>query len=130
MSIPQVSPLNALLGVEVLDADDGSVELRLTPGPEHRNELGAVHGGVVTSLLDGAMGRSVGLALAEGESCATVELSVQFMGPAEGPLVSVGRPTRLGGRIAFCEAELRTGGGELVARAHGTWALRRHPRGA
>ncbi len=125
MSIPQVSPLNALLGVDVLDRKDGAVELRLTPGPQHRNELGAVHGGVVTSLLDGAMGRSVGLALAEGDTCATVELSVQFIGPAEGPLVSLGRPTRLGGRIAFCEAELRNAAGDLVARAHGTWALKR-----
>ena len=123
--IPKVSPFNRLLGIQVSDQADGSVELSLAPTDQHHNELGSVHGGLVTSLLDGAMGRSVGLTLAPGDSCATVELSVQFMAPAEGKLTARGRPTRVGGRIAFCEAELRDADSNLIARAHGTWAIRR-----
>ena len=126
--IPKVSPFNELLGAEVEDLEDGSVRLLLTPTDRHRNELGAVHGGLVTSLLDGAMGRSVGRTLGPGDTCATVELSIQFHRPAEGRLVATGRPTRVGGRIAFCEAELHDAEGELVARAHGTWAVRRARR--
>lgn len=123
--IPLVSPLNRLLGVSVTDLADGEVELTLVPGDEHRNELGAVHGGVVTALLDGAMGRSVGRALEAGGHCATVQLSVQFLAPAEGRLTARSTRIRLGGRVAFMSAECRRDDGTLVATAHGTWALRR-----
>ena len=123
--LPQMSPLNELLGIEVQDLEDGGVELSLEVTGRHQNELGAVHGGILTSLLDGAMGRSVCRALGTGDNCATVELSVQFMSPAEGRLTARGRPTRVGGSIAFCTAELHDANSQLVARAHGTWAIRR-----
>lgn len=123
--IPRVSPLNRLLGVDVVDLEDGEVELTLEPSDVHRNELGALHGGVVSSLLDGAMGRAVGRSLGGAGTCATVQLSVQFLAPAEGRLTARSRRVRIGGRVAFMEAECRNDQGVLVARAHGTWALRR-----
>ncbi|MEX1024248.1 MAG: PaaI family thioesterase [Planctomycetota bacterium] len=118
------SPINEHLGLETVDHDDGTVELRLVTGPEHVNEVGLVHGGLTSFLLDGAMGRAVGRTLEAGGVCATVQLSVQFLSPARGTLRSVGRVTKRGKRVAFAEAECRTEKGELVARAHGTWALR------
>jgi uncharacterized protein (TIGR00369 family) len=116
-SVPRISPLNHL--------EDGEVRLELTPGDRHRNELGAVHGAVVTALLDGAMGRAIGRRLAAGETCATVQLSVQFLAPAEGELHALSRTLRVGRTVAFLEAECRRSDGTLVASAHGTWALRR-----
>lgn len=124
-AIPLVSPLNALLGVAVTDLDSGEVRLELEPTDEHRNELGAVHGAVVTALLDGAMGRAVGRSLGGQGTCATVQLSVQFMAPAEGRLTAESRSLRIGGRVAFMEAECLGPDGRTVARAHGTWAIRR-----
>ena len=58
--IPRVSPFNALLGIEVEDLESGGCRLTLSPRGEHRNELGSVHGGLITTLLDGAMGRAAG----------------------------------------------------------------------
>src|SRR5690606_23162298 len=86
---PMHSPVNAHLGIETIDPEDGSVGLRLAAGPEHRNEVDLVHGGLVSFLLDGAMGRAVGLGLAQGGLCATVQLSVQFLAPARGTIVAV-----------------------------------------
>ena len=123
--IPRVSPLNGLLGIAVTDLSSGEVRLELEPGETHRNELGAVHGAVVTALLDGAMGRAVGRSLGGRGTCATVQLSVQFLAPAEGPLRAESRTLRIGGRVAFMEAECVDAEGRTVARAHGTWALRR-----
>ncbi|MEZ5980218.1 MAG: PaaI family thioesterase [Planctomycetota bacterium] len=119
------SPVNEHLGIETIDHEDGSVELRLATGPEHRNEVDLVHGGIVSFLLDGAMGRAVGLGLGNGGLCATVQLSVQFLAPARGTIVAVGRATKRGRRVAFAEGECRReADGEVVARAHGTWAVR------
>lgn len=119
------SPVNEHLAIETIDHADGSVELRLATGPQHTNEVGIVHGGLTSFLLDGAMGRAIGRTLAQGGLCATVQLSVQFHAPARGVLSAVGRVVKTGRRIAFAEAECRrVEDGELVARAHGTWAVR------
>jgi uncharacterized protein (TIGR00369 family) len=118
------SPVNEHLGVETIDHADGTVELRLATGPEHTNEVGIVHGGLTSFLLDGAMGRAIGRTLPEGGACATVQLSVQFLAPARGVVSAIGRVDKRGRRVAFASAECRrVSDGEVVARAHGTWAL-------
>lgn len=118
------SPINAALGIRSEDLADGSVRLALVTGPEHVNEVGIVHGGITALLLDGAMGRCAGRTLAPGQSCATVQLSVQYLAPAEGELRAVGRVVRRGRSTAFLEGECTRGDGKLVARAHGTWVIR------
>jgi acyl-CoA thioesterase len=118
------SPLNEELGIEVDDRADGSVCLALLTGPEHLNEVGSVHGGITTLLLDGAMGRCAGRTLTQGQICATVQLSVQFLAPAEGRIVAVGRVVRRGRTTAFLEGECTRADGTLIARAQGTWIIR------
>lgn len=119
-----VSPVNRHLGVETLDREDGVVELSLVTGPEHHNEVGLVHGGIVSFLLDGAMGRAVGRTLEPGQICATVQLSVQFLLPATGKLVATSRTVRRGRTTAFMEGECTREDGKVVARAQGTWVIR------
>jgi uncharacterized protein (TIGR00369 family) len=118
------SPINAALGIEHEDLPDGGVRLALSTGPEHVNEVGIVHGGITTLLLDGAMGRCAGRTLAPGQTCATVQLSVQFLAPAEGRIQAVGRVLKRGRSIAFLEGECTRADGAVIARAHGTWVIR------
>ena len=117
------SPINRFLGAAPEDLPDGRVRLRLVVRPEFMNEVGVVHGGIPAFLLDGAMGRAMGLTLGPGETCATVQLSCQFLRPARGALTAEAKIVRRGRRVAFVEADCRDEEGGLVARAHGTWAL-------
>ncbi|MCI0588063.1 MAG: PaaI family thioesterase [Planctomycetes bacterium] len=117
------SPINLLLGATPEDLPDGRVRLRLGVRPEFANETGATHGGVAAFLLDGAMGRAMVRTLAPGESCATVQLSLQFLSPARGLLTAEARIVRRGRRVAFLEADCKGEDGKLVGRAQGTWAL-------
>lgn len=126
MKIPP-SPVNDFLGVEVTDHDDGSVELTLATGSDHKNEVGLVHGGIIGFLLDGAMGRAVGRTLEPGQICATVQLSVQYVAAASGTIAARSRTVRRGRTTAFMEAECTGEDGKLVARAHGTWVIRGAP---
>jgi uncharacterized protein (TIGR00369 family) len=120
------SPINAALGIEHEDLADGRVRLALETNASHVNEVGIVHGGVTALLLDGAMGRCVGRTLAAGETCATVQLSVQYLAPATGRIEALGRVVRRGRGTAFMEAEcVRVADGVVVGRAHGTWVIRR-----
>lgn len=118
------SPINAALGIRTEDLPDGTVRLSLVTGPQHVNEVGIVHGGMAALLLDGAMGRCCGRTLAPGQMCATVQLSVQYLAPAEGTLSALGRVVRRGRATAFLEGECTRSDGTLVARAHGTWVIR------
>jgi len=118
------SPINAALGIRAEDLPDGRVRLSLEVGEQHKNEVGLVHGGLTTLLLDGAMGRAVGRTLEPGQGCATVQLSVQFLAPAEGRLTAVSRTVRRGRTTAFMEGECTREDGTVVARAHGTWVIR------
>lgn len=117
------SNVNRKLGIVADDLDDGRVRLTLATDASFHNEVDIVHGGVAMFLLDGAMGRCCCRTLAEGASCATVQLSVQFLARAHGRLEATARLTKRGRSVAFLEAECRREDGELVARAQGTWAL-------
>lgn len=66
-----------------------------------------VHGGMVTTLLDTAMGSAVWSTLAEDESFLTADLRVEFLHSARpGTLRAVGTVVQRNRRVAFCSAEL------------------------
>lgn len=66
------------LGCEILTAEPGHVVLKLDAGSRHLNTIGIVHGGVVSSLLDNAMGLATMLARPE-ENTVTSNLNVHFV---------------------------------------------------
>jgi hypothetical protein len=53
------APIQHLLGFELVAVDDGRVVFAATPGEQHYNPIGVVHGGVAGTLLDSAMGAAV-----------------------------------------------------------------------
>jgi uncharacterized protein (TIGR00369 family) len=119
------SPINEKFGIQTEDLPDGSVALSLATDAGHVNEIGGVHGGITMLLLDGAMGRAAGRTLEQGQGCATIQFTAQFLAPAEGRLRAVGRVVQRGRSVAFVEGECLREDGTLVARAIGSWAIRR-----
>ena len=118
------------LGVEVLDAAEGYVRLRVPVRDELRNADGApIHGGVISSLVDAAVGGALSTLhefAAGGVGQATLDLNVSFLGAVRsGALVAEGRILKRGGTIAFGEAELRDEAGELAAKGRVTYMILR-----
>ena len=110
-------PFAAHCGIEPIDFADGRTRLRVRVGPEHTNNLGIVHGGVICTLLDIAMGTAARCTL--GQPVMTLDMQTSFIAPGRGVLIGEGRVLRAGRSILFCEAEVRTEDGELVAKASG-----------
>lgn len=113
-----------MLGFEVVGLVDGAYVLELEVEPRHLSVARRVHGGVLFSLLDTALGRAVIAALPAGRGCATVELKINYFRPvqhgrvrAEGRLVSRTR------KLAYAEGEVRGPDAKLLARATGTFFL-------
>jgi uncharacterized protein (TIGR00369 family) len=119
-------PFASHCGVEPLEAADGKTLLRLVLRTEHLNNIGMAHGGVTCTLLDIAMGsaarRLVDLPMM------TLDMQTSFIAPGRGVLLAEGRVIRAGRSVVFCEGEVRTETGELVAKGSGLFKPVR-PRG-
>jgi uncharacterized protein (TIGR00369 family) len=84
-----------------------------------------VHGGMVTTLLDTAMGGACRSVLDEDESFLTAELRTEFMRSARpGTLRAEGRVVQRNRRVAFCAADLYDEAGELLASSRCTQIIR------
>ena len=68
-------------GVEVTDASPGVVEIAFEAGPQHLNLQGLVHGGILATLADTAMGLAVRTVLEPGRRHVTVQLGIEFLSP-------------------------------------------------
>ncbi len=116
------------LGLEVEDAREGWVRLRLPVRDELRNAAGApVHGGVYSTLVDAAVGAALGTLHAASEGGVgqtTLDLNVSFIGAAgEGDVFAEGRILRKGRTIAFGEATITDAAGRLVAAGRATYMI-------
>jgi acyl-coenzyme A thioesterase PaaI-like protein len=98
---------------EVEGADGGlEVEARFTPRSEHQGYPGRMHGGLVTGVLDEAIGRAINAGSGSGEAMSwgvAAELSVRFLKPVPLGVELVAR-----GRITRDRRRLFEGAGELL----------------
>ena len=116
------------LGIEVEDAKEGWVRLRVPVRDELRNAAGApVHGGVYSALVDTAVGGALSTlhdSAAGGVGQTTLDLNVSFLASAsEGTVFAEGRILRRGKSIAFGEATITDSAGRLVAVGRATYMI-------
>jgi len=113
------------LGVEVMEASEGKVRLRVPARDDLRNAPGApMHGGVFSALVDMAVGGALSTmheASAGGVRQTTLDLNVSFMGA--GDVFADGRILRRGRTIAFGEATITDGTGKLLAVGRATYMI-------
>jgi uncharacterized protein (TIGR00369 family) len=117
-------PFSTSLGFALVERSAERVVMEATPGPEHANGGGILHGGYLASLLDSTTGWAVHSALPPGRPAPHTTLSVQYLraGLPGTKLVCVGRCVRAGRTVAAAEAEI-TQNGKVVARAISSHAV-------
>lgn len=113
------------LGVEVVHQEQGRVIMALQIKPEYTNSWHVAHGGVTMTLLDVAMGGALRTTDPERGSAVSIEIKVNFLAPGNGRLSAEGRVLQRGSSISVCEGEIRDESGALVAKALGTYMLKR-----
>jgi len=113
--------IGSLLGMTAETLEPGRVVFGLTSRNDFSNPLGTVHGGIMSTLLDSAMGCAVHTSLPEGAGYTTLELKVNFVRPVplDGErLLCEGTVVHLGRKVATTEGRITNSQGKLVA--HGT----------
>jgi uncharacterized protein (TIGR00369 family) len=112
------------LGISLVRAVPGNVELTCSTSDGQLNVQGFVHGGLLATLADSAMGLAVRSALEPGRRHVTIELGLHYVRPARpGRLVAGGRTIRVGTSVAFAAADITEGDGRLLATATGTYSV-------
>ncbi|BAQ47712.1 thioesterase [Methylobacterium aquaticum] len=112
-------PFARLCGIEALEVVEGRTRLRLALGPQHGNNLGIAHGGILCTLLDIAMGTVA--RLTAGRPVVTLDMQTRFLSPGHGVLLAEGRVARAGQSILFCDAEICDEAGRVVATSTGVF---------
>jgi uncharacterized protein (TIGR00369 family) len=116
-------PIAAVLGFGLTEVDAGHAVFEFTPGEQHYNPIGVVHGGMAMMLLDSAMGCCVQTRMPAGGGYTTLEAKtnlVRAVTHQTGRLRAIGKLLHLGSRIATAEGRLEDASGKLYAHATST----------
>ena len=123
------SPFMRFLGLEIVKAEKGRVEIRLPFREEFRRVDGSdwLHGGVVSALADIAGDYAVMSETAPGVP--TIDMRVDYLRPARaGDLTAVGKTVRVGKTVSVADVEIRDASGTLVAVGRACYASPRPPK--
>ncbi len=113
-----------LIGEEVVRGESNETEVRIPLRPFVLNRNGVVHGGVICTLMDEAIGWAAHDSLEEGGHLVTAELKINFLAAAtSGTLAGRGRVIRQGKHLIVGEGDILDQEGRLLARGLGTWMI-------
>lgn len=117
------APMAEKLGFRLVKVERGYAECEGEPDRGVYNPLGSVHGGYAATLLDSVCGIAVHSQLDANRGYATLELKVSYLrglSDRSGTVRAIGRTVSVGRRVAFAEATLHDGDGQLCATATST----------
>ena len=105
--------LDFLLNKELM-----TVEASFSPGPKFQGFQGIIHGGIIATLLDEAMGKVAHLL---GLKAVTASLEIKFRKPVKikEKLFVKGEVTRITSRLVLAKATIKKEDGSIVAEASG-----------
>lgn len=116
-------PFAELIGLDVLSLEAGASRCAIAVGPQHMNPYGVVNGAVVYALADTGMGAALFPTLGANESCATIDIKINYFKPVRAGRLAC--ETTLVNRVrsvANLEARIFNDG-TLVASANGNFAI-------
>jgi uncharacterized protein (TIGR00369 family) len=116
-------PIARLLGFELVEVEPGLAVFELTPGEQHYNPIGVVHGGVAMTLLDSAMGCAVQTEMPAGGGYTTLEAKTNLVRPISS---ATGRLRRSESSCTSASASRRRKEGSRTSSASSTRTLPRH----
>jgi uncharacterized protein (TIGR00369 family) len=116
-------PIASLMDMTLVEAEPGTATFVCEPDESHYNPIGTVHGGLVCTLLDSALGCAVQTTLPQGQGYTSIEIKVNYLRPVlagSGRLTCVATVTKPGNRVAFADGVVTDASGKTVATATGS----------
>jgi uncharacterized protein (TIGR00369 family) len=115
--------LPAYLRIKTTSVEPGRLTCELPVTEELLNPFGAAHGGVVSALIDHALGAVCFPVVVRGSWPATQEFKLNFLAPARpGPMLAEANIVSMSKRTAIVRVDV-SNNGRLVGAAQGTVAI-------
>jgi len=115
--------VNTWMNFSLETVERGHVVFAMVPDEKLYNMIGSVHGGIITTLMDTALGSAVQSVLPAGRVATTMDLHTRFHRPvtaATGKVFAEARVVHAGRRSATSEAHLRDAAGTIYATGTST----------
>jgi uncharacterized protein (TIGR00369 family) len=122
----ECGPVMDMIGFRLVKVEMGATGFEYDPAEPHYNPIGSVHGGILTTVLDTAMGSCIHTTLPVGVGFTTLEVKVNFVRPVfvkTGVMRCEGNVIHSGSRIVIAEARLFDKQGKLYAHSNTTCLL-------
>jgi len=105
------------LGIDIVPDDDGGVHLEIEVEEQHSNPYNILHGGVMTTMADTAMGAAC---LMRNKKVVTVSITLEFMHPVHlgSRIITDAKIINEGRHVMVCECELVDANKKIFAKAH------------
>ena len=112
-----------LIGAEMTLISAGRIEVELALAPQHLQQRGFAHGGLIATLADLVAGFAAVTLVPDTFGVVTSDLKISYLNPGVGQrLRAVGWVLKPGRRLHFCEAEVWCDD-LLIAKASATMAV-------
>ncbi|QGT99249.1 hypothetical protein SYNTR_0656 [Candidatus Syntrophocurvum alkaliphilum] len=97
------TPYYRTLGMYLKTIYSGYAEIAVQTKQDHTNPIGMIHGGLIMSIADAAMGNSI---RSLGIKAVTVDMSTSFLDGAKinDEIIAVGKVIKTGNKLYFSEA--------------------------
>ena len=115
------------MGFQLIETGSGTATVGMTPTDDMANASGFVHGGIISTLADSAMGRSVHTLEPGVVRAVSFDLKLNFINAAKigESLRATGKVIHAGRRTVVTECRVEDRDGRLVATASATFAVKR-----
>ncbi|GAC1570868.1 MAG: hotdog fold thioesterase [Candidatus Elarobacter sp.] len=117
------TPITRWMNFSLETVERGHVVFSMEPHEDLYNMIGSVHGGIITTLLDNALGSCVQSVLPAGRVATTMDLHTRFHRPvtaATGKVFADARVVHSGRRSATSQAQLVDAKGTVYATCTST----------
>ena len=103
------------VGIGAVTAQGGEARAELRVEDRHLNPAGTVHGGVMATLVDTAMGAAVHSMTGDNDTAATTQLTIAYLRAGRNGLLRVrARVGKQGEHVLVCEAQIEQDGQALI----------------
>jgi uncharacterized protein (TIGR00369 family) len=115
------------LGLKLVETGEGTAVVEMATTEDMANQSGVVHGGMISTLADSAMGRSLRTLSPAVVRAMSFDLKLNFINAAKvgETLRATGHVIHAGRRTVVAECRVEGNDGRLVATASATFAVTR-----
>ena len=116
-------PFVDFIGIYLIEKKNGYSKLGINLKEEYKNSWGAVHGGVLCSLLDVTLATSARSLDTNCIGAITIEFKINFIKPASTDFFAEANSLKSGKSIIFSEGKILDKSNTIIAAANGSFKL-------